>query len=98
MRSKSPFKQDKCTTAWAKWEEGYRKVGKDKPEVPDWKVHYAVVKTLVAGFMPAIQTISCFANLVRSVMIISIFISCRTLKSPAGKARMKLADVKFYTK
>ena len=32
MRSKSPFKQDKCTTAWAKWEEGYRKVGKDKPE------------------------------------------------------------------
>ena len=26
MRSKSPFKQDKCTTAWAKWEEGYKKV------------------------------------------------------------------------
>lgn len=31
MRSKSPFRLDKCSTAWAKWEEGYKKVGKDKP-------------------------------------------------------------------
>ena len=23
MRSKSPFKQDKCTAAWAKFKEGY---------------------------------------------------------------------------
>ena len=25
MRSKSPFKQDKCTAAWAKFKEGYTK-------------------------------------------------------------------------
>ncbi len=31
MKSKSPFRQDKCSTAWDKWEEGYKKTGKDKP-------------------------------------------------------------------
>ena len=25
MRSKSPFKQDKCAAAWAKFKEGYTK-------------------------------------------------------------------------
>ncbi len=31
MRSKSPFKQDKCAIAWEKWEAPYKKAGKDKP-------------------------------------------------------------------
>ena len=31
MRSKSPFRQDKCAIAWEKWEAPYKKAGKDKP-------------------------------------------------------------------
>tara|TARA_R100001460_G_scaffold76231_1_gene117279 strand:+ start:1166 stop:1393 length:228 start_codon:yes stop_codon:yes gene_type:complete len=31
MISKSPFYQDKCATAWEKWEASYKKAGKDKP-------------------------------------------------------------------
>jgi len=31
MKSKSPFRQDKCAAAWEKWEAPYKKAGKNKP-------------------------------------------------------------------